>query len=518
MGKMECWNMGMLAWPSWMPCWANRRPRLFTGGDKVASYRHQASAHAKASTFADTASAYAMPTADKTVDKTADQSLYRRGRLYAQAYPSKRSKLLLHLFSGPHCQLVLPTATLSAVGIVKADVPHWVTGLLLLMSITCLAQTSAPPTALMSPRSLMPAAPIWSNDRMICVRSSMAMAGYRTPVLMFADNARADFFRATRLNFSNQPAPITIFIGNQRDGDKRVLSTRIRFSSEEVIERIELPDPEAADLLHLRRSIWLALYRSWLVSTGEGQEATLTKLPIWMAEGVIRKMDKTTWSCDIDRVLQLWSHASLPSARELLAAKNPASTDPALGTVMVAYLSEHKTSEGKNVLDALIKAAAQGNNWTPERICLTITDTPDLEKLDESLDLWLLSLTQKIVIPGTTTEGSIERFRSNLLIYPSDYGKFFNHNKPCITFYELIQYVKDLQLRQAAASQAKWVRMGALGRDETLGSLAERYVTFLDAFVSGKKSGELMRLLTLAEVQRKELEQTVRNGKTLKSE
>jgi hypothetical protein len=60
--------------------------------------------------------------------------------------------------------------------------------------------------------------------------------------------------------------------------------------------------------------------------------------------------------------------------------------------------------------------------------------------------------------------------------------------------------------------------MGAIGRDETLGNLAERYATFLEAFATGKKGGELIRLLMLAEAQRKELEQTVRDGKTLKSE
>ena len=394
----------------------------------------------------------------------------------------------------------------------------WSVGLSLLMSIACLAQTSAPPSNLASPRSLMPAAPIWSNDRMICVRSSLAMAGYRTPVLMFADNARTDFFRATRLTIINQPAPINIFIGSKRDGDKRVFSSRVRLSDDEVIERIELPDPEAADLTNLRRAIWLAFYRSWLVSTSGGQEATLTKLPIWMAEGVIRKMDKTTWAIDIDRVLQLWSHAALPPARELLAAQNATTTEPALGTVMAAYLSERKTLEGKNVLDALIKAASLGNDWTPERICSTITNTSDLDKLDENLDLWLLSLTMKIVTPGTTSEGIVERFRSSLLIYPSDYGKFFNTSKPCITFHELISYANDPILRQAAAGQTRWVRMSVIGRDETLTNLAESYITFLDAFVSGKKGDDLVSLLLLAEAQRKELEQAVRDGKTLKSE
>ena len=353
---------------------------------------------------------------------------------------------------------------------------------------------------------------------MICVRSSIAMAGYRTPVLLFVDNARADFFRAARLSFTNPPAPINVFIGNQKNGDKRVLSSRIRLSHEEVIERIELPDPEAADLLQVRRAVWLGFYRSWLVSTGNGQESTLTKLPTWMAEGVIRKMDQPTWTADIDRVLSLWSHAALPSAAEMLAAKNGSDTEPALGTVMVAYLSERKTPETKPVLDGLIKAAAQGNDWTPERICTAITGTSDLEKLDADLDLWLLTLAQKVVKPGATTQGVVERFRSSLLIYPSDYGKFFDHSKPCITFQELVQYAQDPLFRQAAVGQAKWIRMGAIGRDERLNDLAESYVAFLQAFASGKKTGEMIRLLMQAEAQRRELEQTVRDGKTLTSE
>lgn len=345
----------------------------------------------------------------------------------------------------------------------------------------------------------------------------MAMAGYRAPVLLFADNARTAFFRATRLSMTNPPAPITILIGNKRDGDNRVLASRVRLSQEEVIERIELPDPEAADLLSLRRALWLAFYRSWLVSVG-GHEGTLTKLPTWMAEGVIRKMDQTTWNTDIDRILQLWSHAALPAAQELLAARNATTNEPALGTVLAAYLSERKTPDELNVLDTLIKAAGQGRDWTPEQICLTITGTPALEKLDKDLDLWMISLAKKVVIPGTTSEGVVERFRASLLIYPADYGKFFNQSKPCLTFQELLQYAKDPQLRRAAAGQAKWVRMAAIGRDETLSGLADSYIAFLEAFASEQKGGELIRLLMLAEAQRKELEQAVRNGKTLKSE
>jgi hypothetical protein len=393
-----------------------------------------------------------------------------------------------------------------------------VTALSLLTALVCTAQTSVPPAQLLSPRSLMPAAPIWSSDRLICVRSSLAMAGYRAPVLMFTDNARAEFFRATRVTFIDPPVPITIFIGNKRDGDTRVLSSRLRLSDNEVIERIELPDPEAADLTLFRRTIWMALYRSWLVASSGGEESTLSKLPIWLAEGAIRKMDKATWAADMDRILALWSHASLPPAKKLLLAKNGASAEPALGTVLIAYLTERKTAEGKSILDVLIQQAAAGNDWSPDRIATAITGAPDLHRLDEDMDLWLLSLSKKVVFPGLTSEGILERFRSTLLIYPSDYGKFFDYRKPCITFHELIQVENDKVMKQAALGQAKWIRMATLGRDTRLGEVAEHYVAFLEAYAAGKKSEELTNLLSVAEAQRKELEQLVRDGKTLKSE
>jgi hypothetical protein len=44
-----------------MPCWANRRPRLFAGGGSSRQHKHPASV-------------YAIPTVDETADKTADRS------------------------------------------------------------------------------------------------------------------------------------------------------------------------------------------------------------------------------------------------------------------------------------------------------------------------------------------------------------------------------------------------------------------------------------------------------------
>ena len=364
----------------------------------------------------------------------------------------------------------------------------------------------------------MPAAPIFSNDRLICVRSSQAMAGYRTPVLLFTDNCRSEFFRATALTFTTPPATLEILIGNKRDGDTQVLSSRLRLSEQDILERIELPDPEAADLSLLRQAIWTALYRSWLVVSSGGGEKTLTKLPLWLVDGTVRKMDKKTWASDIDRVLSLWSQASLPPARILLATKNGAATEPALGSVLVAYLSERRGTEGKRPLDLLLKTAAEGGEWSPEKIAAAITGTPDLDKLDEELDLWLLALSKKVVLPGMTSEGVLQRFRASLLIYPSDYGKVFNSTRPYITLQELLKTQDDPILKKAALGQARRIGLAVIGRDAALIGVAQRYIAFLEGYAAGKKETELTQLLTLAETEQQALEQAVKGGKTVRSE
>jgi len=390
--------------------------------------------------------------------------------------------------------------------------------LFLLTAFAGLAQTSAPPVTLLSPRMLMPAAPVFSNDRLICVRSSQAMAGYRTPVLLFTDNARSEFFRASTLTFTSPPAQLEIVIGNKRDGDKQVLSSRLRLSERDVVERIELPDPEAADLALLRQAIWASLYRSWLVVSSGGEEKTLTKIPRWVAEGAVRKMDKATWASDIDRVLSLWSQALLPPARVLLAAKSDATTEPALGSALVAFLSERRGTEGKRPLDVLLKNAGTGADWAAEKVAAATTETTDLEKLDEELDLWLLALSKKVVLPGMTSEGVLQRFRASLLIYPSDYGKVFSSTRPCITLQDLLKTRDDPILKKAALGQARRIGLAVIGRDAALIGVAERYIAFLEGYATGKKDAELVQLLMLADAQQKALEQAVKDGKTVRSE
>lgn len=379
----------------------------------------------------------------------------------------------------------------------------------------------------LSPKALLAATPVRSGDKCVTVRSSAAMEGYRAPVLMFVQRAREEFLRAANLKMAAKDLSLDVAIGNQRDGDTRVLAGRVRLRDGGVGERIELPDPEAADLALLRYHVWMALYRSWLVSAS-GSEAVLERLPVWLMEGAVRRMDTETWPADVDRALLLWSRACLPTAQDLLVAESAAfEAEPSLGAVLADYLMSRKVFMAapaqapavgrevrESVLDALIREAAKGQAWDVERLAEWVTGDADALALDRDLDLWLSALGRKVLVPGLTTEGTVRRFRANLLIYPTDYGIFFDQRKPWMTFQELAASA-DPALRKAAVRHVVQVQMAVAGRDSTLLALAEAYSQFLRAVAAGKKPKEVNVLLMKAEAQRKGLEEALKGGKMI---
>ena len=394
------------------------------------------------------------------------------------------------------------------------------------VSIGCVACGLAQDEPLpLSPRALLPAQPVRSGDKCVTVRSSVAMENYRAPVLFFVNRTREEFLRSAGLKLAAQDFALEVVIGNQRDGDTRVLAARVRLPNGDVCERIELPDPEAADLALLKHHVCMALYRSWLVSVGGG-EAVLERLPAWLAEGAVRRMDPETWPADVDRALLLWSRACLPTAQDLLAAESRAvAAEPAVGAVLADYLMSRRVSASPvatdeaggwrdargSVLDALIRDAARGQAWTAGQIAMLVTGGGDALALDRDLDLWLIALGRKVHVPGLTTQGAVRRFRSNLLIYPSDYGHFFDQRKPWMTFQELAAS-PDPELRRAAARHVLQLQMAVVGRDTTLLGLADAYSQFLRAVATGKKPQEVNLLLINAEAQRKGLEEALAGG------
>ncbi len=282
-----------------------------------------------------------------------------------------------------------------------------------------------------------------------------------------------------------------------------------------VRERIDLPDPEAADLGKFRRAICVALLRAWMVEAG-GTRETMKEVPVWLIDGLVRHMGRETRQQDVDRTLLLWSRACLPPAAELFAAESvAASREPALAAVLAGWFLEKRSEEG-NPFEALLSGAAKGCDWSPAVAGRLLAGTEDPAAFDGALDLWLESLGRTVVKPGLTSEGILRRFRSRLLLYPEFYDTTWGNSRPCITFYEAILRADEPEVRRRAAAQTGLVKVAAAGRDGMLLATSEAYIGFLEALARGAKQGELMRLLQEAEGMRKELERRTAKGIVLR--
>jgi len=377
----------------------------------------------------------------------------------------------------------------------------------------CAAQESAPPAV---PRSSPPAAPVYAKDRALSVHAPLSQAGYRAPILLFVDRTREELQRATRLKLGTPVCPIEVVVGGKRDGDTRVLTGRLRDASGAVRERIELPDPEAADLGRFRRAICVALLRAWMVEQG-GTDATMRDLPVWLIDGAVRYADRETRQADADRALLLWSRACLPPAGELFAFDSQAaSREPAVGAVLAAWFIEKRPAG--NPFETLLRGAAGGAEWSPERAGELLASSVDPSAFDAALDAWLLQKGRQVLKPGVTTDGIARRFRSSLLLCLPDYGTNLNARARLLTFDEAVARAGELEVRLAAASQTRQVRLAALGRDGTLLAVAGAYERFLIALARGAKEGELARLLTEAERLRYELEHRTSKGEVLRQD
>ncbi|MDD4017525.1 MAG: hypothetical protein PHV28_06225 [Kiritimatiellae bacterium] len=390
--------------------------------------------------------------------------------------------------------------------------PVW-GGLLLLAAGAVWAQPAGVGPRL--PQRDLPAAPVTSKDGSVVVGAPLSKMGYRAPVLVFVDRTRGELARATRMKFGSPSCPLVIQIGGKSDGDTRVFAARVADpDGGGVRERIELPDPEAADLGKFRRAICVALLRAWMAEAG-GTRETVKDVPVWLIDGLVRHMGRETRQQDVDRTLLLWSRACLPPAAELFAAESAASREPALAAVLAGWFLEKRSDDG-NPFEALLSGAAKGCDWSPSVAGRLLAGTGDPAAFDGALDLWLEGLGRTVVKPGLTSEGILRRFRSRLLLYPAFYGTTWGNNRPCITFYEAIPRADEPEVRRCAAAQKGLVKVAAAGRDGMLLATSEAYVGFLEALARGAKQGELSRLLREAEGMRKELERRTAKGVILR--
>ena len=362
-------------------------------------------------------------------------------------------------------------------------------------------------------RTLLPAPPIYSGDNAVVVYSSQQRAAYRGAVLVFVNRSREMFQYGLNMKLGSQNHPVEIRIGDKSDGDTSVLTARLRDAKGNVRERIELPDPEGADLERFQRALAVAFLRIWMVEAG-GTEATMRNLPNWLINGMMRYMQGTNRQLDFDRTYLIWSHGCLPTAEELFAFESfAADQEPAVAAVLAGWFLEKRAHAFK----ALLKETATGRKWSVSSVAELLTGN-QFNDFDRTFDLRMLELGRRVIQPGITTAGIVSRFRSELLLFPTDYGMMFNSTNAYLDFAHAITLLDNSAVLQAARYKILQLRAAAAGRDGTLLALSERYELFLRSLATAKEPEVLETLLREADEARREIEQRVAKGVVLGAE
>ncbi|MDA3925943.1 MAG: hypothetical protein PF904_14700 [Kiritimatiellae bacterium] len=360
-------------------------------------------------------------------------------------------------------------------------------------------------------QSRFPAPPMYSGDGAVVVLSSVDKASYRGPVLVFVNRTRDMFLQGVNLKMGSLDCPLEVKIGDKNDGDKSVLSMRVRDKQGALREKIELPDPEAADLTRFKRAIIVAFLRVYMVDQG-GTDKTMQNLPNWLIDGVIRHLEGVHRQADLDRTHLLWSNACLPPAEVLYRFDSSAAkSEPAVAAVLAGWFMEKRGVGFK----ALMKGVANGRKWSPEYAAGLLVDTFAGE-FDMMFDMRLQALGRRVVKPGVTTAGIMRRFRSELLLFPSDYGMMFSKKQSYYNFGDAVTEAEDVNLQKSALARVVNIKMAAVGRDGMLLALSERYIKFLTAFAEGAEQSDLMKMLMQAESMRCDLENRLGSGAVLK--
>jgi len=352
---------------------------------------------------------------------------------------------------------------------------------------------------------------IVSTDGSLIVMAPSAALAYRAPVLSFIERTRYDLMHAVHLDARPLTHPMIVALGDDTN-DTRVISMRATDSFSGEYTRVEVPDPEHADLDLFRAVLVRAFIHEWMLSARPAKStAPVTLPPSWLIDGLARHMGSSR-QMDVEAMHWPWLRGQIPPPSALLMNEPPViMQDPALRHVVCAWILEHS----ENVMASLLMRLATGEAWTPLLVAQCLRNNGTLSDMDEDWEAWQTSAVYASRQPGQTSPGVVRAFRAQVLIYPGDYDIPMTDAWRGRTFEECLDLPLTPSLHAALLDKATRLQMFAAGRDVTLQGVASAYARFLTAFAGGESREQARRLLALAEEELAALEKRATNGEVL---
>lgn len=260
-----------------------------------------------------------------------------------------------------------------------------------------------------------------------------------------------------------------------------------------------------------RWQLYETLCEGWLLTSWNAY-ASRACLPSFLPVGLSRHLLREHRLADFESVRLRWTRATLPGAAHLFreAALAPRA-DPALASQLTLFLLQDMPRAGR--LRRLAHLTPVGPASDPALVAQAVFGFQNGASLDEHWDRWLLERGVAVIWAGAVSSGAIERFRSQLLLYPGQSGTpLHDPLMPGLSMMDLIDRRHAAWVPDAVDAKRMELMRYAGGRHVDLQTVASAYDDFLCGLRQDLPDKGLKRLLAAAEEKLDRLTLAVQRG------
>lgn len=252
-------------------------------------------------------------------------------------------------------------------------------------------------------------------------------------------------------------------------------------------------------LCYLLLARYAAATKGGLAQVKEGRESRQAAVPRWLSAGMAGNLRPRERAANSEDVHARWSRGLLPSFGVMLEQDGgTARCDTAYCGMAVAWLIARP--DRQEVFSRMFARIAQNQSSGTNIFGGVFTNMPSFAEIDRSWDQWMLRQRRLVFDPGLLTPGMIDRFESELRMYPGSRGVPVSSNltgflRPA----DLVAVRNERWVPLLCADQVSRVRLAAVGRGRDLQDVAEAYARFFDAVGKRRRLSTIEDLLDKAE-------------------
>ena len=320
-----------------------------------------------------------------------------------------------------------------------------------------------------------------SGDGVFVVGGSVTIPRtVRQEMMQYCTVVRGRVASRTGLKLSRRRGAFVIWLEDAPDAEPGVFSS-FRRERGGWRRQLTVRNPGQVDLSEMQARFCGLVLGGWILDRAGTAGNDGPGLPVWLAVGMGRYLEKRRRQSDNEAVLASWSSAALAPVWELLAhSGGPADAEPALAGMLVAWMLNQPERDDR--FRALFERLALGKPWDVASVGEVMFGSGEPTELNDTWDNWLLGRRSYVGTPGTTPPRIAANLRRQLLIYPGDFGMPLGLGSGHgVSPARLVAFAEEPWVPMVVTHKSAALRLGVAGRGPEVMQVVAAYERLFDA-------------------------------------